>query len=208
MLKMTYTVALAVTAITLSAGASTAAIIKFDSPGPNVTSLNFSSGGVSGIVTPYSSTGDGSEITQSADGLGVETLFDESSLKDTSGNVDGFIGVEGLLFEFNTAVYMHEVDFGLVDSFSCGCIRLEDDWTVKVNGTTVADDSTEDPFDFIANGVTGPVMSFSVEANGLDDDWTVYSFKATPVPLPAAGWLLLGGLGGLVAMKRRKKADA
>ena len=26
------------------------------------------------------------------------------------------------------------------------------------------------------------------------------------VPLPAAGWLLIGGLGGLAAMKRRKKA--
>ena len=26
------------------------------------------------------------------------------------------------------------------------------------------------------------------------------------IPLPAAGWLLLGGLGGLAAMKRRKKA--
>jgi hypothetical protein len=27
----------------------------------------------------------------------------------------------------------------------------------------------------------------------------------TPIPLPAAGWLLLGGLGGLAAMRRRNK---
>ena len=26
------------------------------------------------------------------------------------------------------------------------------------------------------------------------------------VPLPAAGWMLIAGLGGLAAMKRRKKA--
>lgn len=28
----------------------------------------------------------------------------------------------------------------------------------------------------------------------------------SPVPLPAAGWMLVAGVGGLVAMRRRKKA--
>ncbi|MEM8579922.1 MAG: VPLPA-CTERM sorting domain-containing protein, partial [Pseudomonadota bacterium] len=32
--------------------------------------------------------------------------------------------------------------------------------------------------------------------------------KLEAVPLPAAGWLLVAGLGGLAAMKRRKKARA
>lgn len=32
--------------------------------------------------------------------------------------------------------------------------------------------------------------------------------EANVIPLPAAGWMLLAGLGGLAAMKRRKKATA
>ncbi|WP_227257985.1 VPLPA-CTERM sorting domain-containing protein [Kangsaoukella pontilimi] len=36
--------------------------------------------------------------------------------------------------------------------------------------------------------------------------WGIDNIHASPVPLPAAGLLLLGGLGGLAAMKRRRKA--
>ncbi|MEO9576479.1 MAG: VPLPA-CTERM sorting domain-containing protein [Tateyamaria sp.] len=37
-------------------------------------------------------------------------------------------------------------------------------------------------------------------------EFFIASIHTTPVPLPAAGWMLLAGVGGLAAMRRRKKA--
>ncbi|MBK4218153.1 VPLPA-CTERM sorting domain-containing protein [Paracoccus caeni] len=54
-------------------------------------------------------------------------------------------------------------------------------------------DATKDQFPF-GGGVKG---------DGFDVD----SVKVAAIPLPATGLLLLGGLGGLAALRRRKKAD-
>ena len=50
-------------------------------------------------------------------------------------------------------------------------------------------------------GDMGAITGFDLTTT---DSGAVASLELTPVPLPAAGWLLIGGLGGLVAMKRRK----
>jgi hypothetical protein len=47
-----------------------------------------------------------------------------------------------------------------------------------------------------------------------NDQWKLKKISVTytpppppnVVPLPAAGWMLLAGLGGIAAMKRRRKA--
>lgn len=38
------------------------------------------------------------------------------------------------------------------------------------------------------------------------DGYDVSKVSIAPVPLPAGGLMLLGGLGGLAALRRRKKA--
>lgn len=53
---------------------------------------------------------------------------------------------------------------------------------------------------------------FGIGASGYDDDYfkikkLTFDYVA-PIPLPAAGWMLLAGIGGIAAMKRRKKAAA
>lgn len=41
---------------------------------------------------------------------------------------------------------------------------------------------------------------------GFDGGFDVAGVQVQPVPLPAAGWLMLAGFGGLAALRRRKQA--
>ncbi|MFV0515269.1 MAG: DUF1194 domain-containing protein [Jhaorihella sp.] len=72
-------------------------------------------------------------------------------------------------------------------------------------------------FSSIENFYTNSVITsdgFVVAASSFDDFGRAVAKKLEieigggpgPVPIPAAGWLLLTGMGGLMAMRRRKKA--
>lgn len=116
---------------------------------------------------------------------------------------DGKSGDEIITFTFDRRVTMVSVLFDALDS--------NDDFDLFVDGLIV-----EEGINILAEnpaliGLRGTSFSFGADdPNSFwdsRDDFLVAGMTAV-VPLPAAGWMLLAGVGGLVAMKRRKKANA
>ncbi len=56
----------------------------------------------------------------------------------------------------------------------------------------------------------GPATKFTFTTNTKNDGWGIDNISAVPVPLPAAGWMLLSGLAAMAGLRRvrGKKAAA
>lgn len=165
----------------------------------------FSVNGFSGTITAerfsfHPLPGVPATVSQNLAGLGVTDWF------DPDGSLDGRIN-ETLTFTFDQKVRLVSVTYL---HFNEGT-DSDDDADVYVNGAQVANESTDNPYMFGYVEAT----SFTIGADGFSslladgyDNFRVKRFTVAAVPVPAAGFLLLGGLAslGMVGRKRRKSA--
>lgn len=182
---------LATTAVVgMMATAANAATTVDLTSGGDVTGLgqlgSFSATGASGSIDPWRAGSGSDYLTQNSNGLGV------TGWGDSSAQLDGIVD-ESITFTFDYAVRLVSVSFSSFGWF--------DDADIYVNGVKVENESSSNPY-YFGNVIA---TSFTIGADGSSDNFRIKNFKVAPVPLPAAGFLLLGGLAGLGALSRKRK---
>ena len=95
-------------------------------------------------------------------------------------------------------------------SVNCGLTGMSMSFGGKMGGKTgmfsgLVGPSVQLPYHVLDKWLAGiRMLTSSVKPQGSGGATVVAS--TSPVPLPAAGWMLLVGAGGLVAMRRKKRA--
>lgn len=135
-----------------------------------------------------------------ADGFGL--------ISDCSTGYGDYTGDDNLLFPEILELTFSGGNGGLIYSIDSLLIRdadhnkITDEDAIIINGITFA---SVDGYVQGLSALASDTMFFFTSTKEFPEIY-LSVLNVSEVPVPAAGFLLLGGLGGLAAMKRRKKA--
>ncbi len=145
------------------------------------------------------------EITQNNEGLGIDN--NNGFFGGDNSDIDGANDNDILVFTFAKSISLFDIIFENVTN--------NDDFIFYVPGANpeFAQYDIINPIPFDTDGDEGifsfgglVVDTFGIGARGGNDDFRLSKLDYAVVPLPAAGWLMLAGIGGLAALRRKKKA--
>ncbi len=207
-MTLRHTTAIALAAIAIG-GAASAATLNGTF---NIDIYNFNAGGSSAAAaaTPANVTANGpaiASVVYTGD-LSFSTAGGGSTIQDFLVSGGGTIlGPDLSGYSLSTGGFgtttLFDITFATAAGIS-GTISHDDGISLFNNGSLVADSSNptvQIDTDYALSA--GTVRLIYSAANG---DPEILNVDVNEVPLPAAGWLLFAGLGGIAAMKRRSKA--
>ena len=155
---------------------------------------------------------------------GADTAIDWAELK-----VDFQVKIDDVLYDFTRNYRFDHSETPNAGGANGACAFGGNDGDAGVNENGCADrvvaslneagsetlvvDGLSYTFDISGFEVDGETLDFFLtKENAINEAILVGTYdvsEISPVPLPAAGWMLIAGLGGLAAMKRRKaRAEA
>lgn len=178
--------------------------IAFGSGTRTLEAVNFQNNGVSETATKFASSGGSLNFSNDNGSTGAGTL--------TYTNLGNIVLGSGTFFMFEVGEFDHIANFtvtvtDVLSNVSTYTEVLAPGFTDKLlfsEFTGTADFTNVASLSFMIDSQTVPGFGPQTKADG-----ELLSVSISNVPLPASSLLLLGGLGGLMAMRRRKtKATA